>query len=87
VFGFAVASFEEETLFRGFLQTELADRYGEWPAVVIQAGAFSVAHVGYYPFTALYLFAAAFAGGLVYGWLRKRRGRLLAPGIAHGLLG
>jgi membrane protease YdiL (CAAX protease family) len=87
VFGFAVASFQEETLFRGFLQTELADRYGEWPAVVVQAGAFSVAHVGYYPFTAWYLFAAAFAGGLVYGWLRKRRGRLLAPGIAHGLLG
>jgi membrane protease YdiL (CAAX protease family) len=87
VFGLAVASFQEETLFRGFLQTELADRYGEWPAVVLQAGAFSVAHVGYYPFTAWYLFAAAFAGGLVYGWLRKRRGRLLSPGIAHGLLG
>jgi len=87
VFGFAVAAFQEETLFRGFLQTELADRYGEWPAVILQAGAFSVAHVGYYPLTAWYLFAAAFAGGLVYGWIRKRRGRLLAPGIAHGLLG
>ncbi|NLV06207.1 CPBP family intramembrane metalloprotease [Haloarcula rubripromontorii] len=87
VFGFAVASFQEETLFRGFLQTELADRYGEWPAVVLQAGTFSVAHVGYYPFSAWYLFAAAFAGGLVYGWLRKRRGRLLVSGIAHGLLG
>jgi len=87
VFGFAVAAFQEETLFRGFLQTELADRYGEWPAVILQTGAFSVAHVGYYPLTAWYLFAAAFAGGLVYGWIRKRRGRLLAPGIAHGLLG
>lgn len=87
VFGLAVASFQEETLFRGFLQSELAGRYGEWPAVVLQAGAFSLAHVGYYPFTAWYLFVSAFAGGLVYGWLRKRRGRLLAPGIAHGLLG
>ncbi|MFC7095713.1 CPBP family intramembrane glutamic endopeptidase [Halobaculum marinum] len=87
VFGLAVASFQEETLFRGFLQTELASRYGAWPAVVLQAGAFSVAHVGYYPLTAWYLFVASFASGLVYGWLRKRRGRLLAPGIAHGLLG
>lgn len=87
VFGFAVAAFQEETLFRGFLQTALADRIGEWPAVLAQAGAFSVAHVGYYPLTAWYLFVIAFAAGLVYGWLRKRRGRLLAPGIAHGLLG
>lgn len=87
VFGLAVASFQEETLFRGFLQTELAARYGEWPAVVLQAGAFSVAHIGYYPLTAWYLFVLAFVGGLVYGWLRKCRGRLLAPGIAHGLLG
>ncbi|KOX95365.1 hypothetical protein AMR74_15655 [Halorubrum tropicale] len=82
-FGFAVESFQEETLFRGFLQTELADRYGEWSAVVLLAGAFSAAHVGYYPFSAWYLFAA----GLVYGWLRKRRGRLLVPSIPHGLLG
>lgn len=87
VFGIAVASFQEETLFRGFVQTELANRFGEWPAVIAQAAAFSLAHIGYYPLTAWYLYASAFAGGLVYGWLRKRRGRLLAPGIAHGLLG
>jgi membrane protease YdiL (CAAX protease family) len=87
VFGFAVAAFQEETLFRGFLQPALGDRIGENPAVVVQAIAFSVAHVGYYPLAAWYLFATAFVGGLVYGWLRKRRERLIAPGIAHGLLG
>jgi membrane protease YdiL (CAAX protease family) len=87
VFGFAVAAFQEETLFRGFLQTALGDRLGEWPAVVGQSAVFSLAHVGYYPPTAWYLFLTAFAGGLVYGWLRKRRDRLLAPGIAHGLVG
>ena len=86
-FGFAVAAFQEETLFRGFLQTAIGHRFGEWPAVVVQAGVFSLAHVGYYPLTAWYLFLTAFAGGLVYGWLRKRRGRLLAPGIAHGQIG
>jgi membrane protease YdiL (CAAX protease family) len=59
VFGFAVASFQEETLFRGFLQSLFADRVGEWPAVVLQAAAFSVAHVGFYPLSAWYLFVAA----------------------------
>jgi len=87
IFGFAVAAFQEETLFRGFLQPALSDRIGAWPAVVVQAAAFSVAHVGYYPLTAWYLFATAFAGGLVYGLLRQRRKRLIVPGIAHGLLG
>ncbi|WP_254832756.1 type II CAAX endopeptidase family protein [Haloglomus salinum] len=87
LFGFAVAAFQEETLFRGFLQSALAERVGAWPALVLQAAAFSAAHVGYYPLSAWFLFVSAFAGGLVYGWLRLRRGRLLAPGIAHGLLG
>ncbi|HKJ57792.1 MAG TPA: CPBP family intramembrane glutamic endopeptidase, partial [Halobacteriales archaeon] len=87
VFGFAVASFHEETLFRGFLQTAIADRVGEWPAVVLQAVAFSAAHVGYYPLSAWYLYVVAFVAGLVFGWLRKRRGRLVVPGIAHGLVG
>lgn len=86
-FGFAVASFQEETLFRGFLQPVLAERVGARPAVLLQAVAFSAAHVGYYPLAAWYLFAVAFVGGLVFGWLRHRRGRLLAPGIAHGLVG
>lgn len=58
-----------------------------WPALVLQAAAFSAAHVGYYPLSAWFLFVSAFAGGLVYGWLRLHRARLLAPGIAHGLLG
>lgn len=40
-----------------------------------------------YPLGAWYLFLTTFAGGLVSGWLRKRRDRLLAPGIAHGLVG
>jgi membrane protease YdiL (CAAX protease family) len=87
VFGLAVASFQEETLFRGFLQTCLAERIGSWPAIVAQAAAFSLAHVGYAPLTAWPLYAAAAALGVWLGWLCHRRGRLLAPGLAHGLLG
>ncbi|HKJ58582.1 MAG TPA: CPBP family intramembrane glutamic endopeptidase, partial [Halobacteriales archaeon] len=87
VFGLAVASFQEEKLFRGFLQTALEERVGEWPAVVLQAVAFSAAHVGYYPLSAWYLYVIALVAGLVFGWLRKRRGRLVVPGIAHGLVG
>jgi membrane protease YdiL (CAAX protease family) len=86
-FGLAVASFQEETLFRGFLQTWLADRVSAGTAIVVQAAAFSLAHVGYTPLTAWPLYLVSFALGLWLGWLRHHRGRLLAPGITHGLLG
>jgi membrane protease YdiL (CAAX protease family) len=54
---------------------------------VLQAVAFSLAHVGYFPLDAGYLYLSAFVSGLLFGWLRLVRGRLVVPGLAHGLLG
>lgn len=84
VFGFAVRAFQEETLFRGFLQTAFENRFGPWQANLLQAFVFAIAHIGYFPLSEWPLYILAFVFGLVFGWLRMRRGRLLSPAIAHG---
>lgn len=82
-FGFAIASFQEETLFRGFLH----ERHGRITAIVGQAVVFALAHLGYYPISAWPLLLVVFLVGLVTGWLVDRRGTLLAAGLAHGFVG
>lgn len=86
-FGFAIAGFQEETIFRGFLQGVLTERFGRWPGNILQAAIFSLAHIGYFPWKAWPLFIIAFVLGLVYGWLRLKRGTLVVPWLAHGLMG
>jgi len=86
-FGFAIAAFQEETLFRGFLQGLLQERYGRSVAIVGQAAIFALAHLGYYPVSAWPLLLVVFLVGLVTGWLVDRRGTLLPAGIAHGFVG
>ena len=85
--GFAIAAFQEETLFRGFLQSILQDRYGRIVAIVGQAALFALAHLGYYPVSAWPLLLVVFLVGIVTGGLVDRRGMLLAAGIAHGFVG
>jgi membrane protease YdiL (CAAX protease family) len=86
-FGFAIAAFEEETLFRGFLQGLLQERYGRVVAIVGQAAIFALAHLGYYPVSAWPLLLVVFLVGIVTGWLVDRRGTLLPAGVAHGFIG
>lgn len=86
-FGFAIAAFQEETLFRGFLQPFLQERYGRVLGIVGQAAVFTPAHLGYYPVSAWPLLLVVFLVGLVTGWLVERRGTLLPAGIAHGFVG
>jgi len=86
-FGFAIAAFQEETLFRGFLQGLLQERYGRVVAIVGQAAVFAIAHLGYYPASAWPLLLVVFLVGIVTGWLVDRRGTLLPAGIAHGFVG
>ena len=86
-FGFAIAAFQEETLFRGFLQNLLQDRYGRLVAIGGQAAVFTLAHLGYYPVSAWPLLLVVLLVGLVTGWLVDRRGTLLSAGLAHGFVG
>lgn len=90
-FGFFIASFSEETLFRGVLQTGLRQRMPPWAAIVVQAAVFSLSHVGMEPVVSaaqvLMLAAFRFLAGLVLGILFEKRGSLRAGGIAHGIVG
>lgn len=85
LWGFLFAAWQEENLYRGYLQPLLIERWGYWPGLVAQAALFSLAHIGYH--TDLPLFALTFAIGLVLGLLRGRNGNLVAPFLAHGLVG
>jgi len=63
----------------------LIARLGAWRSIVAQAALFSVAHVGWladWRFLGL-----VFLSGLILGWMRGRDRSLIAPFIAHGLLG
>jgi membrane protease YdiL (CAAX protease family) len=84
-FGFLVAAWQEENLFRGYLQPLLIERWGYWPGIIAQAALFSIAHMGWYPTWPLYLLA--FFAGIVFGWLRGRDRSLIPAFVAHGLLG
>jgi len=86
-FGFAIAAFQEETIFRGFLQNIFTERFGNWYGNVLQAIIFSICHIGYYPLSSWYLFIIAFINGIIFGWLKMKRGTLIAPAIANGLIG
>jgi membrane protease YdiL (CAAX protease family) len=90
-FGFFIASFSEETLFRGVLQTGLRSRLPAWAAIALQAALFSVSHVALEPAASvgklLALAGFRFAAGVVLGTLFEVRGSLRAAGIAHGIIG
>jgi len=83
-FGFAIAAFQEETLFRGFLQGLLQERYGRIVAIVGQAAIFTLVHLGYYPVSAWPLLLVVFLVGIVTGWLVDRRGRSSPPASLTG---
>jgi len=90
-FGFGIAAFQEETIFRGFLQGELGRRYGAWVGNLLQALVFSFTHLGMAPLGSIgdvvFQLVFRFGSGLLFGWLRMKRGTLLPAGIVHGFIG
>ncbi len=90
-FGFFIASFTEETLFRGFLQKLLLQKIKPRYANLCQALIFSISHFGIDINTTweglLFLLIMRFVIGIILGLLVQHRGNLLSAGIAHGILG
>ncbi len=87
---FGIASWQEENIYRGYLQPKLEALGRKKAAIIIQAVLFSLAHIGYYGFDAspeffLGLLELAVVG-LILGYYRQRFNSLVAPFIAHGLL-
>jgi membrane protease YdiL (CAAX protease family) len=86
-FGFA-APLQEELIFRGLLQTALADRLrtitgrqSSMPAVAIVALLFALIHLEVGPFTA----ACALALGLIAGEFRRRSGSIAPSVLCHAI--
>src|SRR3990167_50974 len=75
-----LAGIGEETLFRGVIQTALADWLNPWGAWVVASGLFGLGHF----ITPAYAVVAVFFG-LYLGALLLVSGNLLPPMIAHTL--
>ena len=73
------APIAEELLFRGWIYTSLRFRLGMWPAMVISALLFGLAH---YESTHLYALAV-FPLGLVLAALRERTGSTRTSMLFH----
>ncbi|MFW6125206.1 MAG: CPBP family intramembrane glutamic endopeptidase [Pirellulales bacterium] len=72
-----------EFMFRGFLLFGLAGQYGLVAAVMIQAMASSLIHVGKPPMEAF----LAIPVGIYWGWLALRTRSILSPLLQHAALG
>ena len=68
----------EEIIFRGVLYGSLRARFGVWPAVVMSAAIFALAH-GY----GAAGFASVFLSGALWAWSYERTRSLLPGMIAH----
>lgn len=79
VFGCLGAGFGEELFFRGFMQTQLRERWGKWAAIAITAGFFGALHADpvHTPL--------AFLMGLMLGWGAELRGNIRPVIVVHAL--
>lgn len=76
----ALAGLGEELLFRGVLQAWLGGVTGPWPAVVLGAVVFGLAH-----YLSRAYFVLAMCMGLYLGALYQLSGNLLLPSLVHAL--
>lgn len=74
-----VAAFAEESIFRGYLQPSLIERWGNIAGIVSTAAFFAVYHLRFTPIG----LSGLFLYGLIYGALRGRARSLFAPAVAH----
>jgi membrane protease YdiL (CAAX protease family) len=72
-----VPALGEEALFRGFMQTRIAESLGRWPAIVVTSAAFGLLHRDALQGT------VAFVAGLFLGWTADRLGGLRPAILAH----
>ncbi|MCS6799590.1 MAG: MrtC family glutamic-type intramembrane protease [Myxococcota bacterium] len=87
-----VVGVSEEAFFRGYVQTRLTDRWPararllgagiSVPALVVQSALFALVHLAT---DAHPQRLATFFPGLLFGWMRARRGGIGAAVVLHGL--
>ena len=87
VFTFLFIAIPEELFFRGWVQNLLEKRLGRWPALLVTAVLFGLAHFNKRAvhFNWRYVVMAALAG-IFYGRAWRQERRVGAPGITHTLV-
>ena len=89
-FSFFIASWQEETIFRGHLLTYFTRRFDTEEAIIYQALAFALAHIGFYPFHPLVNLVVslvfAFVIGLILGYVRLKTKSQIPGFILHGMI-
>lgn len=73
------SNFYEEYVFRGFILAALTAALGYWPAAILSSLAFGATHTQY-PLSLQALIAAI---AVLWAWVARRSGGLLAPYTAH----
>jgi membrane protease YdiL (CAAX protease family) len=73
------SNFYEEYVFRGFILAALTAALGFWPAAILSSLAFGATHTQY-PHSLQALIAAV---AVIWAWVGRRGGGLLAPYTAH----
>jgi membrane protease YdiL (CAAX protease family) len=76
------SNFYEEYVYRGFILAALTAALGFWPAALLSSIAFGATHQQY-PLSLQALIAAV---AILWAWVGKRGGGLLAPYTAHMIL-
>lgn len=81
----------EELLFRGVIQTTLAEEFATPTAIVLASAAFAPAHVGAYvgsgasPTAVAVSISVLFVPSLVFGAVYEYTDNLVVPALSHGL--
>jgi membrane protease YdiL (CAAX protease family) len=84
----------QEFFFRGWLQPRLETSLGPWPGLAVTAVGFAVWHLcppfeqaHIVPIMSVYGMAITITMGLVFGYIFRRTGNIVAPWLAHVLAG
>jgi membrane protease YdiL (CAAX protease family) len=78
----ALAAGAEEIFFRGVLLFGIATCFGKWPALLVQAGMFAVAHAPVHG-VSIQSSTTLFWHGTFYGWAALKTGTLWLPIAIH----
>lgn len=81
-----LAPLAEELFFRGLLLQGLWRSYGRWPAVLISAGIFGLAHLGPSVVGSVLSVGSGAVAGVVLGWVFSRSRNLAVCVLAHGTI-
>ena len=88
-----ISSFQE-FFFRGLIQSELSDVYGEWVGLLAANLLFTAWHyvspivdLATFPLVSMLGIASTFLAGLVYGYSFMRSGNMISPWLGHVISG